>query len=851
VISGTFTEFFNSSILRSGTGTLTLQANNFRGIASIRNTNDMGSVIAQGNERYRVLYVYNDANSSIDLAHSGGNTSFQELVQFQNSQNGTISIGLAGGTATLESFGSLAIADSGMGTVSLNNLTVNGVFNSLATIFTGTTHLTLANCTFNSIFALTVPRLTCGTGNQFNSEFLIDITGSQPSVISGTFTEFFNSSILRSGTGTLTLQANNFRGIASIRNTNNMGSVIAQGNERYRVLYVYNDANSSVDLAHSGGNTSFQELVQLQNNSQNGTISIGAGGGTATLESSASLAITDSSTGAVSLNNLTVNGTYNPTLTVLTGSSAVHLANCTFNTTFSQTVPRITCGTGNRFNSHFSALVTGDQPSTISAIFNQTAEIIRNGTGNLSISSSNFFNSTLVRNESIPGSLELSQNTFNQSVTFTRTSGMLQPCTNGTCTFRGNITVNTGSSGTDFVIGTPTQGIVLLEGDTDQNFNGSGSANIIIHRMQLDKSASVVKVNTPLSVATSLAFMQGIIRTTEANFVRFLDGAIVSGASATGYVEGPVRKLGDEAFVFPVGDGGVFRPIAISAAASVTDEFTARFFRTAQPFGGPASYAAPLLTVSTCEYWTLDRTAGTSNVFVTLGWQSMDCPGPYITEPPTLHVARWNGTQWVSHGQGSFTGTSASGTVTSSAVVSSFSPFALGSTSLSNPLPIRLLDFSAQAQNGSVALTWRSATELNSDYYEIQRSATGAEFRALDKVAAAGDSYTAKRYSYTDTEPLENTSYYRLKMVDRDGSTEFSNVVLVNFASRFQIYPNPVVDVVHLTEKRAVRISDLLGVIHLESLEPTREIAIPGQLAAGNYILQTDRGEVYRIVILR
>jgi hypothetical protein len=88
-------------------------------------------------------------------------------------------------------------------------------------------------------------------------------------------------------------------------------------------------------------------------------------------------------------------------------------------------------------------------------------------------------------------------------------------------------------------------------------------------------------------------------------------------------------------------------------------------------------------------------------------------------------------------------------------------------------------------------------------------------------------------------------------LVDRDGAAEFSKVVLVNYENQFQVYPNPVVEVVHLTEKRIVRISDLLGVIHIELVEPTREIAIPRHLAAGNYILQTDRGEFYRIVIVR
>jgi hypothetical protein len=852
-ISGTFSvNFFFANIVRSGTGVLTLESNSFLRYLALTNSNNSGSIICKGNEVYSSLDVFNYADSPVDLAYSDGSTSFRGNIRFINTQNGTISTGIAGGLAVLETTATFEIGQFGTGTVSLNNLTVNGTFNPASVVLTGTTHLHLANCTFNSLFSQTLPRITCGTGNQFNNEFFVEVTGDQPSSISGTFSvNFFFANIVRSGTGVLTLESNSFLRYLALTNSNNSGSIICKGNEVYSSLDVFNYADSPVDLAYSDGSTSFRGNIRFIN-TQNGTISTGIAGGLAVLETTATFEIGQFGTGTVSLNNLTVNGQYNPLLAPLTGTTHLHLANCTFNSGFSQVIPRITCGTGNQFNQRFNVSLTGTPASAVSGTFARRADIIHTGDGNVSVFSGNFLDSAFFQNDSPIGSLQLTDNTFNTVVTFTRTNGTLQPCASGTCIFRNNITLNSGTSGSDFVIGTPTQGIIRLEGGIDQNVNGTGTANIIIHLLELNKSAGVVKINRPLSIGTSLTFGQGLVRTSDANFIRFLDGATTSGASALSYIEGPARKLGNDTFTFPIGDGGTLRPISISAPASVTDEFTARFFRTAQPFGGTNTYIAPLLTVSTCEYWTLNRTAGTASVFVTLGWQTADCPAPYITDPTTLHVARWNGTQWVSHGQGSFTGTSAAGSVTSAGAVSSFSPFALGSTSPSNPLPIRLLDFAVVASGNKVELQWHTASEINSDYFGIQRSQTGIEFETIAQVPAAQYSQVTLRYRYVDQQPLTGESYYRLKMIDQDGTIEYSKVVSITLDEKpFQVFPNPTSETLFFTKKRYVKLLSLLGVVIFQSEAPVEKILLPTHLVAGTYLLQTDQGEVFKISIVR
>lgn len=228
----------------------------------------------------------------------------------------------------------------------------------------------------------------------------------------------------------------------------------------------------------------------------------------------------------------------------------------------------------------------------------------------------------------------------------------------------------------------------------------------------------------------------------------------------------------------------------------------------------------------------------------------MDCPGSYVTDPATLVVARWNGTNWVSHGQSGYTGSAAVGTVTSQNALSSFSPIALGSTTLSNPLPIELVQFSGQARDVDVLLQWESLSEINSDYFEVQRSAAGHEYQSLDRVSAAGDSNVKLAYSYVDQEPLP-IAYYRLKLVDRDGGVAYSSIIRLERNSAFEVYPNPVRETISFTQTRRVRVYSLTGVMVLDSGRAVRTVDLPATLAAGSYWIVTDQGERKSVVLMR
>lgn len=111
-------------------------------------------------------------------------------------------------------------------------------------------------------------------------------------------------------------------------------------------------------------------------------------------------------------------------------------------------------------------------------------------------------------------------------------------------------------------------------------------------------------------------------------------------------------------------------------------------------------------------------------------------------------------------------------------------------------LPVELTSFSALLANGVVVLRWETASELNNEGFEVQRSADGKSWQVLAFVPGSGTTPEANSYTDTDARPLPGISYYRLRQLDYDGSSDFSPVRSVRWDAglddAFQLYPNPV-----------------------------------------------------------
>lgn len=109
-------------------------------------------------------------------------------------------------------------------------------------------------------------------------------------------------------------------------------------------------------------------------------------------------------------------------------------------------------------------------------------------------------------------------------------------------------------------------------------------------------------------------------------------------------------------------------------------------------------------------------------------------------------------------------------------------------------VPVELLSFVAKPiSEREVKLDWITLSEINNDFFSIERSQDGKEFSVIGRVEGQGSSSEENIYSWLDTSPFTGENYYRLKQTDFDGRFEYSEVVLINLLppDAIQTFPNP------------------------------------------------------------
>jgi Leucine-rich repeat (LRR) protein len=170
-------------------------------------------------------------------------------------------------------------------------------------------------------------------------------------------------------------------------------------------------------------------------------------------------------------------------------------------------------------------------------------------------------------------------------------------------------------------------------------------------------------------------------------------------------------------------------------------------------------------------------------------------------------------------------------------------------------LPVTLINFTGEAAHNGNLLQWQTTTEINSAYFNIQRSVDGVSFSNIGKVAAAGNSNTIKNYSYTDglagLNPVPSILYYRLQQADKDGAVTYSKIIMLKaddiLSPALKLYPNPVHGLMILELKTVtgpvdITLTDAAGKI----VQLQHATAVAGQaltvdtqpLAAGVYFIQ-------------
>jgi hypothetical protein len=343
---------------------------------------------------------------------------------------------------------------------------------------------------------------------------------------------------------------------------------------------------------------------------------------------------------------------------------------------------------------------------------------------------------------------------------------------------KGNLTQSAGGEITESNTGLPA---IELNGSSMQNISLQGTiANNITFRMNNPAGATLL---APLSLPYNLSLVKGNITTSSNNLLTLQTGAMVSVDSTIAnksFINGPLRKEGLSAasyFLFPVGKGSQMRWVELK---KVTGNFTIEFIKS-DPRAISNNYDNGIDHISANDYWTIDADASpAASANTELSFAGASTSG--VTDMSALRVAQLLAGTWANRRNTATTGTAgAAGSVVSEAI-NIFGPagrqFALASnTATQNPLPLKLISFSAALINNNVLLNWKIDSQDKVAYFIIMSSSDNQNFNSVGNVNAV-DLETA--YHFTDKPAYKGINYYRLQVVEKDGNSYYSNIVAVN-----------------------------------------------------------------------
>jgi hypothetical protein len=360
-------------------------------------------------------------------------------------------------------------------------------------------------------------------------------------------------------------------------------------------------------------------------------------------------------------------------------------------------------------------------------------------------------------------------------------------------------------------------GVLYLNGSAAQSVNGTQPFKT--YQLNTNNTAGIL-LNNNLSVANVHTFTNGLIGTSATpNYLVYEAGASYTGDADSRHVNGWVKKLGNNDFTFPIGNGTYERSVAISNLSAIS-ELDCRF-RAATP--NITGLQSPVVNINPNEYWELNKVNG-GTAQVTLNWDNSKVAFPQYQLLSDLRATYYNGGQWVNEG-GNASGTVATNGSITSNVISSYGYFAIGS--IGYILPMHFISVGAQRKNGATEVRWKTATEAGVDRYEVERMNTNGSFTMIGSVKSQ-DSMNESEYMYLDGLPLTGTAMYRIRSVDKDLQYGYSRIVSVweiNNTAVFMVLNNPAHEAIYLSASAVYK-----GTYHYELFNTSGQLMQDGGL---------------------
>jgi gliding motility-associated-like protein len=201
-----------------------------------------------------------------------------------------------------------------------------------------------------------------------------------------------------------------------------------------------------------------------------------------------------------------------------------------------------------------------------------------------------------------------------------------------------------------------TTGTIRMQGKSGfQKISGTIPMELYNVEFNNESVQPAFQLSNDISISGNADFYKGIIDNANFNgLVVFENLATHTNADTDSYIGGTVRKNGNTTFQFPTGDGGKYRHASISAPDQAGDAFSGKyFFKNPNELYPIANKGNALSLINNKEYWTVEKTAGNSSVFLTLSWDESTTPaGIYAAPYDEIHIVRWDDTSksWVDQG---------------------------------------------------------------------------------------------------------------------------------------------------------------------------------------------------------
>jgi autotransporter-associated beta strand protein len=357
-------------------------------------------------------------------------------------------------------------------------------------------------------------------------------------------------------------------------------------------------------------------------------------------------------------------------------------------------------------------------------------------------------------------------------------------------------------------------GTIIVKGSS--TFPGATTTVSAMNNLEINRSAGVI-LNKDMTVTGTLTLTSGVL---DVSTTTLTVSGTISGATSANYIKtsstgGLKQSVSTSAVAFPVGNSA-YNPITLTNNTGAADNFTVRVID--EVYANGTSSGSVVSTLRVQRTWDIAKATPSANagtgVDMVFNWTPASHTSGTLSIPKLYH---YETSSWVK--KSITTNTTydvVAGTLTFTGYKGDFSPFAIMDDGTA--LPVTWQSFTAEKQGTASFLKWSTASEQNTKDFEVQHSTNTLSWTPLGLVMAAGNSTTARQYSFTHATPFKGNvyNYYRILQRDLDGKLSYSKIASLIYdepGPDVFVYPNPATGAVtvYLAESQDVRLINVVG----------------------------------------